>query len=160
MVMVKIGLRSLNWPADEEKIILIQHIRENFGGHHLAEINLAFDMAIAGSLDAEANCYENFSCLYFSGIMNAYRKWSREEYRNVKPTQAPVRQIECCPDPKREFTEMVAMMKQDCKDGKFREDLVMDFFYDTAVKHELIDGKELTREEKKQAFIDFIKLDQ
>lgn len=77
--MVKVGLRAQNWPNELEKIILIQHIKENFGGNTVEEIKLAFDMAISGRLrldEKEINCYENFSCLYFSKIMNAYRDWS------------------------------------------------------------------------------------
>lgn len=99
LVMVKIGLRSSNWPEDEEKKILIAHIIENYGGHTASELKLAFEMAIAGKLeDAEgktvsATCYENFSCHYFSLIMNAYRSWARQ----VAPT-LPMKQEEKKPD--------------------------------------------------------------
>lgn len=84
-IMVKIGLRAQNWPNDLEKVILHQHIVENFSGNNLEEIKLAFEMAIAGKLDLEdVKCYENFSCMYFSMIMNAYRKWSAQAYEQVK----------------------------------------------------------------------------
>lgn len=79
--MVKVGLRAANWPNDFEKQILVQHIFQNFGGNRLDEIRLAFDMAIIGSLDVDANCYENFSCLYFSNVMYAYREWARQEFK-------------------------------------------------------------------------------
>jgi hypothetical protein len=93
LVMVKIGLRAQNWPTDEEKFVLIEHVIKNFGGHTCEEIKLAFDMAIQGMLkfeeDQSVNCYENFSCLYFSNIMNAYREWAKESYKliekNIKP---------------------------------------------------------------------------
>lgn len=86
VVMVKVGLRAQNWPNDLEKIILIQHIQENFGGNTVDEIRLAFDMAITGKLDIDSdsvNCYENFSCAYFSKIMIAYRAWSVEAIKTV-----------------------------------------------------------------------------
>lgn len=83
--MVKVGLRSQNWPEGEEKAVLIEHIVSNFGGHRIEEIKLAFEMAIAGKFDVEVNCYENFSCYYFSTIMNAYRKWSAQAYRQLEP---------------------------------------------------------------------------
>lgn len=84
--MIKIGLRSANWPTPEETAVLIEHIYSNYPGHTVAEIKLAFDMAISGKLDVEANCYESFSCWYFSSIMNAYRDWAAQEYRqSVKP---------------------------------------------------------------------------
>ena len=92
--MMKIGLRAQNWPSDAEKGVLIEHIWKEYGGHSIEEIKLAFDMAIAGKLDVEVNCYENFSCLYFSNIMSAYRAWSKEEYKQIPkvdpdPTPAP-----------------------------------------------------------------------
>jgi len=91
--MVKIGLRSQNWPSEEEKGVLLQHIVKNYGGHTVEEIMLAFDMAITGRLDVEVNCYENFSCLYFSNIMSAYRIWAKEEYKQVEASK-PIPQIE------------------------------------------------------------------
>lgn len=88
LVMIKLGLRSQNWPTDEEKQVLIHHICKDFGGHTCQEIQLAFDMAIAGKLEfnkgESVNCYENFSCLYFSSVMNAYRRWVNEEIQHVK----------------------------------------------------------------------------
>lgn len=84
LVMLKIGLRAINMPNEEEKQVLINHILTNFGNHTCEEILLAFDMAIIGKLNVEVNCYENFSCLYFSNIMYAYREWSREEIKHIK----------------------------------------------------------------------------
>lgn len=92
--MVKIGLRENNFPTDEEKQILIAHIISEYGNHTPQEIQLAFDMAIADRLDLkEVNCYENFSCLYFSTIMNAYRKWAKETYSLLKKDK-PMQLIE------------------------------------------------------------------
>lgn len=82
--MLLVGLRAKNLPNDQERAVLLMHIRKNYGGHTSAEIRLAFEMAISGKLDldqSEVVCYENFSCLYFSGIMNAYRKWAAEQVR-------------------------------------------------------------------------------
>lgn len=108
-VMMKVGLRSQNWPQDEEKIILIAHIIENFGGNRIEEIKLAFDMAIAGKLDLDdVKCYENFSCAYFSQIMNAYRKWA---------VQTNVAKKEAQPEPKQKI------FSQDELDDGFREDV-------------------------------------
>jgi hypothetical protein len=86
-VMMKVGLRQQNWPTTEETAVLIQHLESNYGGHTVDEIKLAFDMAIAGKLDVEVNCYENFSCLYFSNIMAAYREWAKEEYKQIEAKQ-------------------------------------------------------------------------
>lgn len=91
--MLKVGIRQANIPNNEEKAILIDHILTEFSGHTCAEIKVAFEMAIAGKLEdidskgnvstLDATCYENFSCLYFSKIMNSYRSWAKEAYNNL-----------------------------------------------------------------------------
>jgi hypothetical protein len=83
LAMMKVGLRAINLPTPEETAVLIDHIVTNYPGNRVAEIRLAFDMAIAGKLNVEVNCYENFSCSYFSSIMNAYRAWAAQEYRQA-----------------------------------------------------------------------------
>lgn len=93
LVMVKVGLRSTNWPQDEEKAILIDHIITEFGGNRIDEIKLAFDMAISGKLDIDdVNCFENFSCAYISKIMIAYRNWAAEAAKGMTIDNPP-RQI-------------------------------------------------------------------
>lgn len=90
--MVKVGLRAKNWPTDEEKVILLDHIFENYGGNRVDEIKLAFDLAIAGKLDLDYKdvvCYENFSCLYFSTIMNAYRQWAVLQNQQIQKKELP-----------------------------------------------------------------------
>jgi hypothetical protein len=92
-VMLKVGLRQSNLPDEVEKGVLIDHIIKSYGGHTCQEIRLAFEMAIAGKLTeynskgqivtVDVNCYENFSCLYFSKIMNAYRSWAEEAYKFI-----------------------------------------------------------------------------
>lgn len=93
---MKIGIRAVNLPDDTETVVLFDHIKENFGGHRIAEIKLAFEMAIGGKLDLkteDVKCYENFSCAYFSTIMNAYRKWSAEAARQVITETPPAQTI-------------------------------------------------------------------
>lgn len=94
LVMMKIGLRGHNFPTEEEKILLIEHIITNFGGHSVQEIRLAFEMAMAGKLDIEdIKCYENFSCVYFSMIMVGYRKWSEDAYKSIEMSEPPKQRI-------------------------------------------------------------------
>lgn len=96
--MIKIGLRASNFPKDEEKALLIHHIIEHYGNHTCGEIRLAFDLAITGRLGIEANCYENFSCLFFSSIMGAYRKWAAAEWEVLKNKQAEDEEIKIYTD--------------------------------------------------------------
>lgn len=84
--MVLVGLRAANLPNEEETKVLIEYIQKYYGGHTAAEIKLAFEMAVAGKLDVEqVSCYENFTPLYFSSIMNAYREWAKVESKQVQP---------------------------------------------------------------------------
>lgn len=49
-------------------------------------------MAMAGNLALkpdEVNCYENFSCAYFSRIMTAYRSWSAQAFQQLKLEDPP-----------------------------------------------------------------------
>lgn len=81
-VFVLIGLRAQDIPVDEEKAVLIEYIIENYGGHTSEEIKLAFKMAIQGKLKLEykdVRSYGNFSPMYFTMIMDAYRVWGKEQ---------------------------------------------------------------------------------
>ena len=82
--MVLVGLRGNNMPTDEEKYVLLNFIKENFGNQTPEEIKLAFDFAIAGKFEVDVKCYENFSCEYFARIMKAYIAYEREETRAIK----------------------------------------------------------------------------
>ena len=77
--MVLVGLRGNNMPTEEEKFVLLNFIRSNFGNLTPEEIKLAFELAVSGKLGIDAKCYENFSCEYFGRIVNAYIEYARQE---------------------------------------------------------------------------------
>lgn len=84
--MVLVGIKANNVPNENEKAVLLQFIQKNYGGHTPNEIRLAFDLAVAGELELDdVKCYENFSPLYFATIMNAYRKWAKPRFSELKP---------------------------------------------------------------------------
>lgn len=85
-VMLLVGLRGNNMPTDEEKYVLLNFIRSNFGNLTPEEIKLAFEYAISGKFEIDVKCYENFSCEYFGRIVNAYIEYSRNEVK-VKPKE-------------------------------------------------------------------------
>lgn len=87
--MVKIGLRGANVPGDEEKLMLILHVRENFPANTIEDIKLAFDWGIEGRLDEDINCFENFSCLYFTRIMRSYNRLACKVRNDAKNKTAP-----------------------------------------------------------------------
>lgn len=88
--MALVGVRAQNLPDEANKAVLLHFIKNNYGGHTPEEIRLAFDMAVSGKLGLpldQVKCYENFSPLYFSTIMNAYREWAKAEYVQLKPPE-------------------------------------------------------------------------
>lgn len=88
--MVKIGLRAANFPQGVEKMLLIQHVKDTYPTLTIEEIRMAFDWAINGRTHVEVNCYENFSCRYFSQIVNAYLDLKR----TIPPPRAESNLIE------------------------------------------------------------------
>jgi hypothetical protein len=83
-----VGLRAQNIPNDFETLVLYEFLVENYGEHTIDEIHLAFKLAVQGKLDIgsdDVKCYENFSCLYLSSIIVAYRKWAAQTYRQLEP---------------------------------------------------------------------------
>ena len=86
--MLLVGLRGSNLPTEEEKFVLTNFVKSNFGNNTCEEIKLAFEMAVAGKLNIDSKCYENFSCEYFGRIMSAYLEYARQEIKNLpKPIE-------------------------------------------------------------------------
>jgi hypothetical protein len=91
--MVLVGLRGNNMPTEEEKFVLLNFIRSNFGNQTPEEIKLAFDWAVSGKLNVDAKCYENFSCEYFGRIMKAYIDYARQETITVPQIEEVAKEI-------------------------------------------------------------------
>jgi hypothetical protein len=94
-VMILVGLRGNNLPTDEEKFVLISFIKSNFANQTVAEIKLAFEMAVAGKFQVDVKTYENFSCEYFARIMNAYLDYARAETRAIAKQEEPSKPKPC-----------------------------------------------------------------
>ena len=137
-------------PQSVEIGVLIEHIIQNYGNHSAAEIKLAFDMAIAGKLDCDPNCFENFSCLYFSNIMNAYRIFAKEQKKYIKE---PVIELPP-PAPEQQDEEMAAWL-QDVKEkftaGQYDFNILPVILYEYALNKGLINGDKKTAWQKAKA---------
>lgn len=87
LIMIRVGLKGDNLPSDSETAALLDFMLKHYSGHGCDEIVLAFDMALARRLDLEEKeipCYQNFSCEYFARIMNAYRRWAVQEFKQLE----------------------------------------------------------------------------
>jgi len=89
--MILVGLRGNNLPTDEEKLVLINFIKSNFANQTIAEIKLAFELAVAGKFTVDVKTYENFSCEYFARIVNAYLDYARTETRAIPKQEEPAK---------------------------------------------------------------------
>lgn len=86
-IIVLIGLRAENMPDELSKGILKEFIRKKYPNNTTEEVKLAFEMAITARFDVDPCCYEDFSCIYFAKIMEAYRGWAKLEHKFVhQPT--------------------------------------------------------------------------
>ena len=104
--MLLVGLREKNFPNNLETEMLHAFLKDQYGGHTIEEIKLAFDMAVRNKLDLEfkdVKCYENFSVLYLSSIINSYRRWASQEYSQVEQFLPPDEKIKRLEAPKQEI---------------------------------------------------------
>lgn len=147
LIILKVGIRANNLPTEEEKAVLIAHIVANYGNHTAKEILLAFEMAIADKLELEHRdvvSYENFSCLYFSTIMNAYRDWAKVEVKHAVKEVSQIENKENLSD--QAMIEWMGEQKELIKAGKLQVDFVSLMLYEYAVNNEILKP---TVEEKK-----------
>lgn len=129
--MLKVGLRSQNLPSGEETLILHDHLRKHYGGHTIPEIDLAFELAITGQLDLNQNeivCYENFSCMYLSGIINGYRKWAQNTHKQYDRDE-PIEKTFIAID----WREQAQNLLDQFLAGKYKPRLTSPEIYDTFV---------------------------
>jgi hypothetical protein len=137
-VMVLVGVRAQNLPNDHEKTILVNYIKKNYGGHTPEEIKLAFEKAINGELDVDATCFENFSVLYFSKVMNAYREWAVQQIKHEEEVVLPIQLTDQQLDDivRKDIEEFF----QRCRKGNIQA--VPPYFKEILVKDGLIPEKE------------------
>lgn len=135
--MLLVGIRAANLPSPEETAILLQMIFNKYGNLTIAEIPLAFEKAVAGELECEANCYENFSCEYFGKIMTAYKKWASRQWNEnqmyaVKPQTTNLLSMAA------DWKELCEIYYQDYLKNNFRISIMPHELYDEFVRCEMM----------------------
>lgn len=150
--ILKIGIREANLPNEIEFGVLVDHIIQNYGTHTPAEIRLAFDMAISGKLDVDPVCYENFSCLYFSSIMNAYRKWASQAHDHILRERQPYEEKQL--GYKVHWGEQINYVYRRMKAGEFVPYTSFPVeFYDQMVEDKFIDGNPYNSDDQKRKIV-------
>lgn len=157
--MVLVGLRGNNMPTEEEKFVLINFIKTNFGNLTPEEIKLAFEWAVSGKLGIDAKCYENFSCEYFGRIAKAYIDYSRQSTLTiVKEVEAP-KEIPSDADLKMAAINSANMYSQEmirCYERNIKMNWIaggLHVLYDYIVKFQIY---ETSPEDKKRIYESFL----
>lgn len=133
------GLKQDNYPDKLQKPVLIQFIKDNYGGLLAEEIRRAFDMACKAQLKCEINHFQNFSCAYFGQVMNAYVENRAKELMQI---HAPSTFVEEKINLRDYYTKkLIEPYEQMLKDGIYPYDLIDGYmFYNRLYK--VIDATE------------------
>jgi hypothetical protein len=93
VIFAKMGLKPENWPSPNSQFnewqLLIDHIKTNYRTIRVEEIKIAFEYALKGKFEVDTQHYQNFSCEYFSRIVNAYLKYKAPFSRQTKQLPEP-----------------------------------------------------------------------
>jgi len=96
IIFMMIGLRPQHFPTHPETHFLLQHLREEYGHKTLDELQLAFRLGATGKLDLDdINPYDQFTIIYLTKIMAAYRKHLITISKTIetKPTEIMIDKI-------------------------------------------------------------------
>ncbi len=85
MGAVNLGMSGSNLPNGYVISAIIESLRNFHSTITIKELKLAFDLAAAYKLDFDPKTYQNFSPLYVNELLNAYKKWSSETYKYLRP---------------------------------------------------------------------------
>lgn len=127
-----VGLRPQNYPGDTEKQLLAEYLRNHFPYTTAMDIRLAFEFAISGKLslpDSEIKPYENFSCLYVSIILRAYKEY----FNSIIQSKSLSTGLKTLPPPNYDPTEFINMYYQEFLTDKLNIKFISTKAFETAV---------------------------
>ena len=84
-LMQLVGIRRENYPDRDVMIVIIAHVQEHHGNLTIKELRLAIDMAVTMQLDFNPTAYQNISVLYLNEMLSAYKRWSAQAYKELRP---------------------------------------------------------------------------
>ena len=91
-IFLMIGLRKQHFPNGFELDFIVSNIRKLYAHRTIFDLTNAFELGLRKEIDVELNCYDQFTLIYLSNIMDAYRKYLVKSY-NELPVEQP-KQIE------------------------------------------------------------------
>lgn len=88
---ISLGMLRMGLKADKADATVLSlaanELRDAHGELTIKELKLAFEMASRMQLDFDPNTYQHFSLLYLNKLMAAYKAWSNQTYRQLRPNQ-------------------------------------------------------------------------
>lgn len=125
-------------------IVLIgKYVIEYYPQLTLSEIKLAIDLSVMGKLNVGAECYDNFSPMYVSKILNSYLDYKGQMVNELNKKKARSEQNEYKPIPQSELDLLMLENIKKCftdwkKDRQFNDwgFIVYDKFRDSGVDFE------------------------
>lgn len=91
-IFLMIGLRKQHLPNGFELDFIVSNIRKLYPHRTIFDLTNAFELGLRKEIDVELNCYDQFTLIYLSNIMDAYRKYIVNAYNDM-PVEQP-KQIE------------------------------------------------------------------
>jgi hypothetical protein len=79
--LIMLGIK--NTPSKDEWAIYVREITTYHKFLTVAEIELAFTLAIRQELNFDPETYQNFNLLYFNKMLAAYKQWAIQQHREI-----------------------------------------------------------------------------
>jgi hypothetical protein len=79
--LIMLGIK--NTPSKEEWAIYVREITTYHKFLTVAEIELAFTLAIRQELNFDPETYQNFNLLYLNKMLAAYKQWAIQQHREI-----------------------------------------------------------------------------
>jgi hypothetical protein len=156
-----LGIKEV--PDQEDMKMNLFFMKKNFGELTLDEIVNAFNLAVARKLNVDPNHYQNFSPLYISGILTAYKEyksthWGKYTQERDAHEAKLIAQTTKPSDEELESMRLNSLLSiwEDFKSGEDEEvGWQVHIYYDILTDAKLID---LSNDEKKKILRDAKKL--
>jgi len=71
-VFVLVGIRKESLPNQEQTLVLVNFIADNYKANTIDDILIAFEMSIKGELEVDTDHFQQFDAKYFAKIMKSY----------------------------------------------------------------------------------------
>lgn len=130
-IFLLVGLRKQHFPNGFELDFIVSNIRKLYPHRTIFDLTNAFELGLRKEIDVELNCYDQFTLIYLSNIMDAYRKYLVNAY-NELPVEQP-KQIEYTISKEEKLADIEEFSKTECAFG-----MIPRYIYEWIIELELM----------------------